>query len=145
MKAIFIDRDGVINKDPGGWTKYNYVTTWKEFHFLPRALEALKILKENNVKVIVISNQAGVSKSYFSRQALKAINDKMLKEIEKNGGEIENVYYCLHSDEDNCNCRKPKTADATRSMTRSTLKPTKVAITMNIVMPRLGRIMAMIM
>ncbi len=45
MKYLFIDRDGVINKDPGGWTKYGYVTDWKDFHFIPGTLEALKILK----------------------------------------------------------------------------------------------------
>lgn len=109
MKAIFVDRDGVINKDPGGWTKYNYVTGWRDFEFLPGALEALGILKENDIKVIVISNQAGVGKGYFSKKELDAVNTKMLKEIEKSGGGIEAVYYCIHKDEDGCNCRKPKT------------------------------------
>lgn len=108
MKAIFIDRDGVLNDDPGGWTRYNYVTDWEEFRFLPGAFEALRILKENDTKVVIISNQAGVSKGYFSKEKLDEINAKMSEEIEKKGGAIEQSYYCLHRDEDNCDCRKPR-------------------------------------
>ncbi|OGX01323.1 MAG: hypothetical protein A3I73_00240 [Omnitrophica bacterium RIFCSPLOWO2_02_FULL_45_16] len=108
MKAVFIDRDGVINKDPVGWTQYNYVTEWKDFHFIPGALEALKILKKKGIKVIVASNQGGVNKGYYTREKLNEINNLMLEEIKKRGGEIEEVFYCIHRDEDNCDCRKPK-------------------------------------
>lgn len=108
MKYIFIDRDGVINKDPGGWTKTNYVTKWGEFEFLPGALEALKKLHKAGIGVIIVSNQAGVNKGYFSRQDLNDVTNKMIAEINKSGGEVEGVYYCIHKDEDNCNCRKPK-------------------------------------
>ena len=108
MKYLFIDRDGVINKDPGGWTKTNYVTEWKDFHFVPGTLEALKILKEKGIKVIVASNQGGVNKGLYTQEELNKVNEMMLKEIRKSGGEIEEVFYCIHRDEDNCNCRKPK-------------------------------------
>lgn len=108
MKTIFIDRDGVINKDPGGWTKTGYVTEWEDFHFIPGTLEALKILKEKNVKVIVASNQGGVNKGFYAQERLNEINDLMLKEIKTRGGEVEEAFYCIHKDEDNCDCRKPK-------------------------------------
>ena len=108
MNFIFIDRDGVINKDPGGWTEHSYVTDWKDFHFLPGTLEALRILKEEGIKVIVASNQGGVSKGVYKKEQLNKINDLMLKEIKRSSGEIEEVFYCIHKDEDNCNCRKPK-------------------------------------
>jgi len=108
VKAIFIDRDGVINKDPGGWTENNYVTEWKYFHFIPGTLEALKILKEKGIKVIIASNQGGVNRGVYSKERLNEINSLMLKEIERQGGAIEEVFYCVHRDEDNCNCRKPK-------------------------------------
>lgn len=108
-KVIFIDRDGVINKDPEGWTKYNYVTSPEEMHFLPDVLGALKTLRENGYKIIVISNQGGVGKGYFSKEDLDKVNNYMLKEIEMQGGEIFGVYYCPHKKEDNCECRKPKT------------------------------------
>jgi D-glycero-D-manno-heptose 1,7-bisphosphate phosphatase len=108
MKELFIDRDGVINKDPGGWTPYSYVTKWEEFEFLPGSLEALKILKDKGIKVVLISNQAGVGKGYFTTQALDEVTERMVKEIEKYGGKIDAVYYCIHKKEDNCLCRKPR-------------------------------------
>lgn len=108
MKAIFIDRDGVINKDPGGWTKYNYVTEWKDFHFIPGTLEAMKILKKKGVMVIVASNQGGVSRGYYTKERLGEINHLMLDQIRENGGDVKEVFYCIHTDEDNCSCRKPK-------------------------------------
>lgn len=108
MRFIFIDRDGVINKDPGGWTKAGYVTEWKDFHFVPGTLEALRILKDKGIKVIVASNQGGVNKGFYTKERLNRINSLMLKEIRKSGADIEEVFYCIHRDEDNCNCRKPK-------------------------------------
>ena len=107
-KVIFIDRDGVINKDPGGWTEYSYVTKWEDFHFLPGVLDALKKLKNSGYKVIVISNQAGVSKGYFSKEALDQVTKKMIDAVKTGGGDIQAVYYCTHSSQDNCDCRKPK-------------------------------------
>jgi len=108
MRYIFIDRDGVINKDPDGWTKHSYVTDWKDFHFLPGALDALRLLNRNGIKTIVVSNQAGVSKGYFSKERLAEINKKMMMKVSEEGGCITESFYCIHRDEDNCSCRKPK-------------------------------------
>ena len=109
MKIVFIDRDGVINKDPGGWTEHSYVTRWEDFHFLPGVKEAIKKLNDNGYDIIVISNQGGVSKKFFSQDALDEITSGMLKEVEDAGARIKKVYYCVHQDKDNCDCRKPKT------------------------------------
>ena len=108
MRIIFVDRDGVINKDPGGWTEHSYVTDPKDFHFLPGALEGLRLLKEHGYYVVVVSNQAGVAKGYFTRSDLEMVNGKMLAEVKKNGGDILDTFYCTHRDEDKCECRKPK-------------------------------------
>ncbi len=108
-KVIFLDRDGVINKDPGGWTKYDYVADWRDFQILPGVFEALKLLKANGCKVVIISNQAGVGKGYFTEDGLKAIDQKMRKRIVAHGGDIEASYYCVHTPEADCGCRKPKT------------------------------------
>lgn len=105
MKAIFLDRDGVINKYPGD-TKY--VTAWKEFHFLPRARLAIAKLKMEGFKIFVISNQAGVGKGIFTQKALDSITRNMLRAIKKSQGSIDAVYYCTHRKEENCSCRKPK-------------------------------------
>lgn len=108
-KVIFIDRDGVINKDPGGWTEHSYVTRWEDFHFLEGSLQALALLKKSGFRVVIISNQAGVGKGFFTKEELDRVSSRMLASIRKHGGMIENIYYCLHKKEDNCDCRKPKT------------------------------------
>lgn len=106
MKVIFLDRDGVINKYPGD---KKYVTSCKEFIFLPKARNAIARLCKKRFTLFVISNQAGVGKGIYTRQALDAITAKMLREIRKSGGRIKTVYYCTHRKNDRCLCRKPKT------------------------------------
>lgn len=108
-KVIFIDRDGVINKDPGGWTEHSYVTKWEDFYFLPGSKGALKKLTDAGFEIILISNQAGVSKGYYTKEKLDDINENMLKGIKASGGKVKKTYYCLHKESDNCDCRKPKT------------------------------------
>ena len=105
-KVVFLDRDGVINKYPGN---FKYVTSIQEFEILPGSSEAIKLLYEAGYKVFVISNQAGVSKGLYSQQTLGKITNYMSEEIEKVGGKLSKVLYCIHTDEQNCNCRKPKT------------------------------------
>ncbi len=105
MKVIFLDRDGVINKYPGD---RKYVTSWKEFRFLPKAKLAIAKLYKHKFKIFIISNQAGINKGIFSQENLDDITKKMLAAIEKSGGKIEAVYYCTHRQEENCFCRKPK-------------------------------------
>lgn len=107
-KVVFIDRDGVINKDPGGWTKYDYVTKWDEFIFLPNAIEGLKILTREGYDIVIISNQAGISKRYFTMEDLDRINRALTDEAGKHGAGFSRMYYCIHQDSDNCDCRKPK-------------------------------------
>jgi len=106
MKVIFLDRDGVINRYPGD---SDYVKTWGEFHFLPKAKESLKRLSDRGFKIIIISNQAGISKGIYSQEALDLITRNMLKELDEYKIDIAGVYYCTHRQEDNCSCRKPKT------------------------------------
>lgn len=125
MKYIFIDRDGVINKDPGGWTENDYVTDWKDFHFLPGALEALSILNEKDIKVIIVSNQGGISKGLFTKDKLDEINTMMVKKIRENGGDIEESFYCPHSSADNCNCRKPQPGLLEMAATKYDIDPDK--------------------
>lgn len=105
MRAIFLDRDGVINKYPGD---KNYVTSWRNFYFLPKVKLAIANLHKNNFKLFVISNQAGVNKGIFSQKKLDLITKNMLREIKRAKGKINAVYYCIHRQEENCSCRKPK-------------------------------------
>jgi len=104
-KTVFLDRDGVINKDLLG----DYVKNWDEFSFLPGSLEAIKKLTDENYKIFIVSNQAGVAKGKYTTNDLDYMTKKMLQKIEDNGGKIKDVIYCQHKDEDKCNCRKPRT------------------------------------
>jgi len=105
MKAIFLDRDGVINKYPGD-TKY--VNNLDDFRFLPRAKKAIACLSKAGFGIFVISNQAGVGKGIFSQKTLDLITSRMLKRIAEFGGKIDAVYYCTHRKEEDCLCRKPR-------------------------------------
>jgi histidinol-phosphate phosphatase family protein len=122
-KIIFIDRDGVINRDPGGWTEHSYVTRPEDLHFLDGSLKALALFKRSGFSVVVISNQAGVGKGFFTREDLDRVTSKMLASIRKHGGTIENIYYCVHKKEDNCNCRKPKTGMLEDAIKRYGIRP----------------------
>ena len=103
-KLVFLDRDGVINKNIKG----EYVKSWEGFTFLPRVLEGFRKLKSAGYDVIVISNQAGVAKGIYTKEELDWMTQNMLTEVAKAGGKINGVYYCLHRNEDECNCRKPE-------------------------------------
>jgi D-glycero-D-manno-heptose 1,7-bisphosphate phosphatase len=104
QRYVLLDRDGVINRRVLG----GYVTSWEQFEFLPHALPALKLLKENGYASVVISNQAGVGKRLMSVAALELITHRFLTEVALAGGNITQVYYCVHVAEDNCACRKPR-------------------------------------
>lgn len=121
MKVVFLDRDGVINEFPGNG---NYVTKVKDLHFIPRALEAIRILTEARYKIFVISNQAGVGKGVYSKDKLRRITRKMHQEVGKAGGAITGVYYCIHKPDAGCSCRKPgigSICKALRSIDKSIL------------------------
>lgn len=106
LKLIFLDRDGVINQFPGIG---NYVTRWEDFHFLPRAAEAIALLSKAGYEVNVISNQGCVSRGDLTLEDLQKITGQMLKAVEKIGGKIHGVFYCPHQTNDHCDCKKPKT------------------------------------
>jgi len=103
-KAVFLDRDGVINKK----LENDYVKNWNEFHFLPGVIEAIKTINEKGYLVIVVTNQRGIGRGLMTEQDLKDIHQRMLQEIQKGGARIDDIFYCPHDMKDNCNCRKPK-------------------------------------
>ena len=102
QKVLFVDRDGVINKDSPA-----YIKSWSEFEFLPRSLEAIRRLTENGFDVILITNQSVVNRDFVSKKDLEAIHTRMKEVIKQNGGEVKDIFYCPHRPEDQCDCRKP--------------------------------------
>jgi len=111
-KIIFLDRDGVINKNP----QTEYVTSLEKFEFIPGAVEAIERLSAAGYKIFVISNQQGVGKGLYTQKTLDKITQWMVKKIEEKGGQIAGVYYCTHLEEENCLCRKPKTGLIEKAM-----------------------------
>jgi len=105
MKAVFLDRDGVINRNPGD---KKYIISWKKFRFLPGVKLAIAEFRRHNYKVFIISNQAGVGKGIFTKKTLETISANMLGAIRAAGGDIEGIHYCIHRPKQNCGCRKPK-------------------------------------
>lgn len=105
QKVIFVDRDGVINKNP---PKSDYVKSWKEFKFLPGAIEGLKLLSDNNYQIIVVTNQAGIARKMMGEADLTKIHKNMQDELKEHGVKLKAIYYCPHHWNDGCNCRKPK-------------------------------------
>lgn len=105
QKTVFLDRDGVINKKmPEG----DYVKNWDEFEFLPGAIEAVKLLNQNGYQVYVITNQRGIARGLMTEEDLDDIHQKMQRELKRQSVNIDDIYYCPHNYEDNCDCRKPK-------------------------------------
>jgi len=103
--AVILDRDGVLNKRP---LRAEYVRSWEEWEWLPGALEALRLFKEAGYHVLVVSNQAGVSRGVMTVADVEAIHERLKAESRQAGGTIDAVYYCPHGWDDGCDCRKPK-------------------------------------
>ena len=104
-KAVFLDRDGVINrKVPDG----TYVKCWEEFVFLPGVNDALRLIKRAGYRVIVVTNQRGIARRVMTEDALHRIHTYMLTELAQAGVQIDALYYCPH-EAGQCRCRKPQT------------------------------------
>ena len=103
-KAVFIDRDGVINQKP---REGEYVTSWDDFHFLPGIAEAVMLLKQAGYAVIVVTNQRCVARGLLAVSELEEIHKRMRESLSRSGAMLDGVYYCPHDHESSCNCRKP--------------------------------------
>ncbi|HEY3298547.1 MAG TPA: HAD-IIIA family hydrolase [Armatimonadota bacterium] len=103
MTVVFLDRDGVINRN-----RDDYVKTVGELEFLPGSLEGLARLKGSGVTVVVVSNQAGVGRGLIEPIELERIDRELSLEAERHGGEIAASFYCTHRKDEGCNCRKPQ-------------------------------------
>lgn len=103
MKLVILDRDGVINHDSDQYIKS--VDEWKP---IPGSLAAIARLNQAGYRVVVATNQSGVGRGLFETDTLIAIHDKMLKSLAQVGGRIDAIFFCPHTNTDNCECRKPK-------------------------------------
>jgi D-glycero-D-manno-heptose 1,7-bisphosphate phosphatase len=102
-KLIILDRDGVINFDSD-----DYIKSPDEWVPIPGSLEAIAQLYQAGYRIVVATNQSGVSRGLFSAATLNAIHNKMHQALAQHGGFIDAVFFCPHADTDMCDCRKPQ-------------------------------------
>ncbi len=102
-RVIFLDRDGVINRDSPG-----YIKSWEEFEFLPGSLDALALLGRAGYRPIVISNQSGINRGLIRPGVLGEMHQRMCAAVEAAGGRIADIFFCPHCPDENCACRKPR-------------------------------------
>jgi D-glycero-D-manno-heptose 1,7-bisphosphate phosphatase len=104
-RAVFLDRDGVINRKlPGD----RYVTAPSEFQLLPGVAEALAIMRELGFLLVVTTNQRGVGRGFMTPEDLDRVHLHMEKELAKHGIRFDGVYHCPHRRREACSCRKPE-------------------------------------
>ncbi len=104
MKLAILDRDGVINFDSDV-----YIKSPAEWRPIPGSIEAIARLNQNGFRVAVATNQSGIGRGLFDMATLNAINDKMMEMVFRHGGRIDALFFCPHTEVEECNCRKPKT------------------------------------
>lgn len=102
-KLIILDRDGVINQD-----SETFIKTPDEWIPIPGSLEAIARLNQADYRVVIASNQSGIARGLFNIMALNAIHQKMHIAAQAVGAEIDAIFFCPHSAEDSCDCRKPQ-------------------------------------
>ena len=101
--AIFLDRDGTINKD------IEYLHEPEKFQLIPNAIPGLKKMQDMGFRLIIITNQGGIGLGYFTKEDFYNVNRKMFRLFSKDGIKIDKIYFCPHNVTENCTCRKPKT------------------------------------
>ena len=120
-KAIFLDRDGVINHDPGDYTR-----NIDEFSILPTFLESLKILKERGFVFIIITNQGGIAKGIYGHKEVDEIHTHLRSVCEENGTPILDIYYSPHHEITGLSLsRKPESMMIERACARYGINPKK--------------------
>nr|WP_207683655.1 D-glycero-beta-D-manno-heptose 1,7-bisphosphate 7-phosphatase [Desulfonema magnum] len=102
-KVVFLDRDGVINRDSP-----EYIKSWSEFEFIPESIAAIHRLTLNGFITIIITNQSVINRHMVSEQELEHIHTMMSAAVRAGGGEIKDIFFCPHAPDDGCDCRKPK-------------------------------------
>lgn len=100
--AVFLDRDGTINEEMG------YINHLSRFKVLPQAAPAIRRLNEAGLKVVVVSNQSGLARGYFSAALLEEVHRQLAEVLAAGGARLDAFYLCTHRPDEVCPCRKPK-------------------------------------
>lgn len=117
--AVFLDRDGTINRDPG------YLSKAEQMNLLPGVGEALKKFRAAGFKIVVVSNQSGVGRGLIQPQEMPRINGRLAELLEKEGASIDHFELCYHLPEQDCACRKPRPLLIQNAAGRLSLDPAR--------------------
>jgi D-glycero-D-manno-heptose 1,7-bisphosphate phosphatase len=104
VKLVILDRDGVINRDSD-----QYIKSPDEWRPLPGALEAIARMNHAGFRVVIATNQSGVGRGMFEMATLNAIHEKMHRALALASGHVDAIFFCPHTADAQCECRKPKT------------------------------------
>ena len=102
-KALFIDRDGTINHD------CPYCRDPKDLRIYDDAVNIIKDFRKRGFLIVIVTNQSGINRGYFSEAEFEKFNSALLKELEREGAKVDAVYHCPHRPDEGCLCRKPGT------------------------------------
>lgn len=119
-KFIFLDRDGVININ-----RDDYVKSIDEFVFLPHSISGIKKIISLGFKIIIVTNQSIINRGIITENELENIHDYMINELKKYDCKIEKIYFCPHSPDENCNCRKPNVGMIENALSEFTIDISK--------------------
>jgi len=116
-KAVFVDRDGTLN------VNIDYLADPEGYRLYPGSAEGLRLLHEKGFLIIVVTNQSGIGRGLFDQKTLGMIHDRMRSDLAKGGASIDALYFCPHTPEDKCACRKPGTAMFERAIKEHGIDP----------------------
>lgn len=109
-RAVFLDRDGTICEEVG------YLDSVERMRLIPRAAEAVRRINARGFKTIVVTNQSGVARGYFTEERLQTLHEELIRQLKEEGANLDAIYYCPHHPEGEtspyrmiCDCRKPAT------------------------------------
>ncbi len=108
IEAVFLDRDGILNEE-----HFEYIKNPSEFKLIPDSAKAIRLLNEKGILAIIVTNQGGIAKGYYTEETLIEINRFMEEELSRFGAHLDRIYYCPHHPEGvgiyriKCLCRKP--------------------------------------
>jgi histidinol-phosphate phosphatase family protein len=116
-KAVFVDRDGTLN------VNIDYLSDPAGYQLYPGAAEGLRLLREKGFLIVVVTNQSGIGRGFFDEPTLHRIHDKMKADLAKGGASIDALYFCPHTPEQKCACRKPGTEMFERAIKEHGIDP----------------------
>jgi len=114
-KALFLDRDGIVNLDHG------YVYKIEDFEFIEGIFDLLHLFSKQGYLFFIVTNQSGIGRGYYTQEEFNTLTQWMLEQFEAQGITIEEVRYCPHTPQEHCKCRKPETGMVDAILERYTL------------------------